>query len=394
MTAGSRDGLRITDVQAIVLQGEAKYANPVGDEEPPGVFQCCLIRVDTDGGVTGWSDVETSPSVVKAVIDAPASGFGMMDGLRTLAVGENPFDVERLWDKLFTGSIYFGRRGAAIQAISGIDIACHDIIGKITRQPVWRILGGSHRAKVQAYASTLFRPSPDAMKRACTAYLSRGFKAIKFGWGVFGEDPKRDESLVRAARQEIGDGVTLLVDPGWRVRRTAFDAIETARMLAQHGVFWMEDFLHPEDYEGYARVSEAVQTLGLGVRIAAGEQEATPWGFRRLIKDGRIQVAQPDISRCGGFTAARKIAWMAQEHSIDLCPHAWLTDLLTAASLHVNATLPRSLFLEFNVSENSMLREIIADPCKLNPDGTIDVPVSPGLGIEVNERAVEKFRVA
>jgi L-alanine-DL-glutamate epimerase-like enolase superfamily enzyme len=393
VTTSSRD-IRITDVQAIVLQGEAKYTNPVGDEEPPGVFQCCLIRVDTDAGVVGWSDVETSPTVAKAVIDAPASGFEMMDGLRPLASGESPFDTERLWDKLYRGSIYFGRRGAAIQAISGIDIACHDIIGKVTRQPVWRLLGGAHRTKVQAYASTLFRPTPDAMKRACAAYLARGFKAIKFGWGVFGQDAKRDEALVRAARLAIGDDTVLLVDPGWKVRRTAFDAIETARMLAQHGVFWMEDFLDPDDYDGYARVAEAVECLGLGVRVAAGEQEATPWGFRQLIARGKVHVAQPDISRCGGFTTARKIAWMAQEHSIDVCPHAWLTDLLTAASLHVNATLPRSLFLEFNVSENSMLREVIANPCKLNADGTIDVPDAPGLGIEINEKAVEKFRVA
>jgi L-rhamnonate dehydratase len=265
---------------------------------------------------------------------------------------------------------------------------------KVTHQPVWRLLGGGYRKKVQAYASTLFRPTPDTMRRACSAYLARGFKAIKFGWGVFGEDPKRDDALVRAARQECGPDVVLLVDPGWRVRRTAFEAIETARMLAQHGVFWMEDFLHPEDYDGYARVADAVERLGLGVRVAAGEQEATPAGFRQLIERGRVHVAQPDISRCGGFTTARKIAWMAQEHSIDVCPHAWLTDLLTAASLHVNASLPRSLFLEFNVSENSMLREIIANPCQLNPDGTIDVPDAPGLGIDINEKAVDKFRVA
>ena len=203
-----------------------------------------------------------------------------------------------------------------------------------------------------------------------------------------------DESLVRAARQELGDGVTLLVDPGWKTPRTAFDALETACMLSQYGVFWMEDFMHPEDYDGYARVAEGVDRLGLGVRIAAGEQEATPWGFRQLIARGKIHVAQPDVSRCGGFTALRKIAWIAQEHSIDLCPHAWLTDLLTAASLHANAMLPRSLFLEFNVSENSMLREIIANPCRLNGDGTITVPDAPGLGIEINEKAVERFRVA
>jgi L-alanine-DL-glutamate epimerase-like enolase superfamily enzyme len=393
MSAGGGE-LRITDVQAMVLQGAVKYADPVGDAEPPGVYQCCLIRVETNAGITGWSDIETQPLVAKAAVDAPASGFEMMDGLRSLAIGENPFDHERLWDKLYRGSIYFGRRGAAIQALSGIDIACWDIVGKITHQPVWRLLGGAYRSKVRAYASTLFRPTPDAMRKACAAYLSRGFGAIKFGWGVFGRDAKLDDALVRAARQECGPDITLLVDPGWKIRRTAFDAIETARMLGQHGVFWMEDFLHPDDYDGYARVADAVVSLGLGVRIAAGEQEATPGGFRQLIERGRIHVAQPDLSRCGGFTAARKIAWMAQEHSIELCPHAWLTDLLTAASLHMNAAIPRSLFLEFNVSENSMLREIIANPLRLNPDGTIDVPEAPGLGIEIDARAVEKFRVA
>ena len=389
--------MRITDVQAYVLQGKTQYENPVGAEEAPGVYQCCLIRVQTDDGLVGWSDVETQPSIAKACIDAPASAegnIGMFEGLRALCLGEDPFETERLWEKLYQGSIYYGRRGAAIQALSGIDIACWDIMGKATQRPVWKLLGGAYRRRVRAYASTLFRATPDDMRKACAGYLKHGFTAIKFGWGVFGRDKKLDEALVRAARQEIGPDVALLVDPGWLVKRSAFDALETARMLAQHGVFWMEDFMHPEDYTGYARVAEGIEHSGLGVRVAAGEQEATADGFRRLIGEGRIHVAQPDISRCGGLTVARKIAWMVREHSIDLCPHAWLTDLLTAASLHVNATLPRSLFLEYNVSSNPMLREVIANPVKLNPDGTIDVPEAPGLGIEVSEQAVKKFRVA
>jgi L-alanine-DL-glutamate epimerase-like enolase superfamily enzyme len=184
--------------------------------------------------------------------------------------------------------------------------------------------------------------------------------------------------------------VELLVDPGWRVSRSAFDAIETAKMLASHGVYWMEDFMHPEDYAGYRKVADA----NTGVRIAAGEQEGTAWGFSRLIREGGVQVAQPDLSRCGGFTHARKIAWIARENSADVCPHAWLTDLLTAASLHFNATLPRSLFLEYNVSTNPMLRDIIVNPIKLNRDGTMDVPNGPGLGIEIDEKAVARYRVA
>jgi L-alanine-DL-glutamate epimerase-like enolase superfamily enzyme len=386
--------MRITNVSAYILQAQRKYENPAAGEESPGVFQCCLIRVDTDEGITGWSDVETQPAVVKACVDAPDSGSGMIEGLRTLCIGEDPFDTERLWEKMYQGSIYFGRRGAAIQAISGIDIACWDIVGKAVKRPLWKLLGGAYRQRVRAYASTLFRPTPDGMKEACAGYLKHGFTAIKFGWGIFGQDKKRDEALVRAARQEIGPDVELLIDPGWKVSRSAFDALETARMLSQHRVFWMEDFMNPEDYTGYAKVAEGIEHAGLGVRVAAGEQEATPAGFRRLMAEGRIHVAQPDISRCGGVTVARKIAWMAREHSIDVCPHAWLTDLLTAASLHVNATLPRALFLEYNVSLNPMLREIIANPVKLNTDGTICVPEGAGLGISVDEKAVERYRVA
>jgi L-alanine-DL-glutamate epimerase-like enolase superfamily enzyme len=386
--------MRITDVQAYILQGQKKYENPAGAAESPGVFQCCLIRVETDDGIVGWSDVETQPSVAKACIDAPDSGAGMFEGLRSLCVGEDPFETEKLWEKMYLGSIYFGRRGAAIQALSGIDIACWDIIGKATRRPLWKLLGGAYRSSVRAYASTLFRPTPDDMRSACAEYIKHGFTAIKFGWGVFGQDKKLDEALVRAARKEIGDDVELLVDPGWKVSRSAFDALETARMLSQYRVFWMEDFMNPEDYTGYAKVSEGIERSGLGVRVAAGEQEATAAGFRRLISEGKVHVAQPDISRCGGITVARKIAWMAREQSIDVCPHAWLTDLLTAASLHVNATLPRALFLEYNVSNSPMLREIIRNPVKLNPGGTISVPEGPGLGIDIDEKAVKKYRVA
>ena len=155
-------------------------------------------------------------------------------------------------------------------------------------------------------------------------------------------------------------------------------------------MFWLEDFLHPEAYDAYA----AVKAAGVKTRLAAGEQEATAWGFHDLIQRGRIDVAQPDLSRCGGFTAARRIAWEAERAGIDVCPHAWLTDLLTSASLHVNAVLPRSLFLEYNVCENPMLREIIANPVAMDPDGTIAVPDGPGLGIEINEAAVRRFRVA
>ncbi len=382
--------MRISKVEAIILQGGSKYQDPTGAEEAHGMFQCLLIRIETDTGLVGWSDVETQPAVAAACVRAGESGSGMFEGLASLLIGRDPFDVEVIWDDLFLGTAYYGRRGAALQAISGIDIALHDIIGKAVKQPLHKLLGGARRGKVRAYASTLFRDSPDTMRKACAAYIEKGFTAIKFGWGCFGRDKKLDEKLVAAARKEIGPDVELLVDPGWKVARSAADAIETAKMLAHYGVFWMEDFMHPEDYAGYRKVVDA----NTGVRVAAGEQEGTAWGFSRLIREGGVQVAQPDLSRCGGLTHARKIAWIARENSVDICPHAWLTDLLTAASLHFNATLPRSLFLEYNVSTNPMQRDIIENPIKLNKDGTMDVPQGHGLGIQIDEKAIARYRVA
>ena len=380
--------MKITDVEAFVLESPYENRPPAGSDEVHGVKHCLLLKVSTDEGLVGWSDVETAPHVGAAVVNAPASGAGVFEGLRSLVVGEDPFEVERLWDKVYRGTIYHGRRGVAMQVLSGFDIACHDLMGKATGRPLHKLLGGARRDRVRAYASTLFRPTPDAMRRASEFYRSRGFTAVKFGWGVFGRDRKQDIALVAAAREALGPDAALLVDPGWMVNRSAQDAVELCRALEPYDVFWIEDFLHPECYDGYAKVKAA----GVKTRLAAGEQEATAWGFRDLIARGGIDVVQPDLTRCGGFTQARKIAWEAEHAGVDVCPHAWLTDLLSAASLHFNAVLPRALFLEYNVCENPMLREIIRNPLQRDADGFIPVPQGPGLGIEVDEQAVRRFQ--
>ena len=379
--------MKITNVEGFILKSHELYRSPVHSEEATGVTYCFLLKVSTDEGIVGWSDVETAPHVAASVITAPESGSDMMEGLKSVVVGEDPFETERLWDKIYRATAYYGIRGVAIQVLSGFDVACYDIMGKAVGLPVYKLLGGGYRSKVRAYASTLFRPSPGDIARACEYYLARGFTAIKFGWGVFGEDRKRDVALVKAAREAIGDDIELMVDAGWKHNRSAADAVELIKRLEEYRIFWLEDFLHPEMLEGYKKVKDA----GLNTRIAAGEQEATAWGFRRLIQDGGIDVAQPDISRCGGFTQLKKIIWEAEVAGIDVCPHAWLTDLLTAASLHANAFLPRSLFLEYNVSDNPMLREIIRNPIALGSDGYMEVPQAPGLGIEIDEKAIKKY---
>ena len=381
--------MKITDVEAFILESPYDNGAPEGSEEAKGMKHCFLLKVTTDEGIIGWSDIETSSHVALAAVGAPDTGSGLFEGLRTLVVGEDPFDVERLWDKVYTGTIYYGRRGVAMQVLSGFDIACHDIMGKAIGKPIYKLLGGAQRDRVRAYASTIFRPTPEAMKDACAYYLERGFTAVKFGYGVFGQDPRLDIQLVAAAREALGPDIDLMVDPGWMVFRSAYDAIELCRALEPYNIYWLEDFIHPECYEGYAKVKAA----GVRTRLAAGEQEATAWGFRELIQKGGIDVVQPDITRCGGFSQVRKIMWEAEYASVDLCPHAWLTDLNTAASLHVNAVLPRSLFLEYNVSDNPMLREVVENPIQMDESGYMAVPSKPGLGININEKAIEKFRV-
>lgn len=381
--------MKITNVEPFILESPFDIRSPDGSEEAKGVKHCFLLKVSTDEGLVGWSDVETAPHVGAAVVNAPDSGAGVFEGLRNLVIGEDPLDVERLWDKIYRGTIYFGRRGVAMQVLSGFDIACHDLMGKATGLPLHKILGGARRDRIRAYASTLFRPTAEAMREACGFYLSRGFTAVKFGWGIFGQNRKQDIKLVEAAREALGPDVELLIDAGWMVNRSAYDAIELCRALEPYHIYWLEDFLHPECYEGYARVKSA----GVNTRLAAGEQEATAWGFRELINRGKIDVIQPDLSRCGGLTQVKKIIWEAEFAGIDICPHAWLTDLLTAASLHVNAVIPRSLFLEYNVSDNPMLREIIRNPIQMDHEGYMPLPQGPGIGIEIDEDAVKRFSI-
>jgi L-rhamnonate dehydratase len=380
--------MKISDVSVMVLESPESYHSTSSGEEAHGIKYLGIVKVDTDAGIVGFADLETQPHVAKAIVDAPSEGsVEGFKGVRSVLVGEDPFDVERLWHKMYMASVYYGRRGAAMQVISGIDIALWDIIGKKVKEPIYRLLGGAYRDRVRPYASTLFRSTPEGMAEASGAYLDKGFTAIKFGWGVFGEDHQRDVELVAAARKALGDRTDLLIDTGWYTHRTAKEAIQMVKSLEPFRPFLIEEPLSPEDYEGYGQLVGAVDTL-----IACGEQEATEWGFHMLIERGKVDVIQPDLSRCGGFTAARKIVHLADLYNRLCIPHAWTSDLLTAASLHLNAFMRRSVFQEFNVTVGPLSRELCLNPIHLE-DGILRVPQGPGLGIEVDESVIAKYRV-
>ena len=377
--------MKISSVEAIILESPKDYGVHGGESAGPRFRS--LLRVSTDAGIDGWAEIETQPHVLKAVIDAPGDGSGMFEGLGRLVVGKDPFETAKLWDELYTGTIYYGRRGVVLQAISGIDIACYDIMGKALGKPVHALLGAARRDRVTAYASTLFRDTPQAMRDAARKYLSEGFKAVKFGWGCFGKDRQRDVALVQAARETLGKDRVLLVDAGWTLPRSVEQTVELCRAIAPSDPFWIEEPCHPDDYAAYRAVAEASP-----IRIAAGEQEGTAWGFDLLIRQGKVDVAQPDLSRCGGFTVARKVIEIATEAGCEVCPHAWQSDLLTAASLHFNAVLPEALFQEYNVCDDPISRTLCKAPLRL-VDGELAVPQGPGLGVEVDLDVVNRYRV-
>ncbi len=368
--------MKIKNVRAIILK------LPEISSAADGTQDDLLIVVETDEGIIGYGEVDTSPLVGKAVIDAYMS-HGTCYGLREVVVGMDPFDHEQIWNDMWSKTYYYGRTGPVMHVMSGIDMALWDIMGKATGKPVHKLLGGSYCDKVRAYASALMPDTPDAVKAVVEKQATDGFTAIKLGWGPLGYDVKYDVELVKTARKAAGDQMEIMIDIGKRYRLR--DAMYAAKAMEQQNIYWLEEPLPAEDLKGYRRLAEYSP-----VRIATGEEESGRRAFARLINETNIDVVQPDISRCGGLTEAKKIATIAADANILCIPHAFKTGVLVAASIHLVAAIPHAPFLEFSVTESGIRKELLTNPF-VQKDGFIDVPTSPGLGIEINPDVINKF---
>lgn len=380
------DDLRIASVEVLILDGGVEYGTPMPDGEIAGPRHTCLVRVTTEEGLLGHADVDSNPWVVKAVVEAPSHIPAFSTGLADAVVGQSARDPEALWERMYTHSWYFGRRGVVLHAISGIDIAVWDLLGRAEGQPVSELLGGARRDRVPGYASTLFRPSAEEMRIAAHAYLDRGFRAIKFGWASWGRDVEHDRGLLAAARDEVGPDVALMVD-GY-IDGDLGAVVEHLRAIEDLAPAWVEEPLpadRPRELAALGRAS--------ALPIASGEQLAGEGEFAELLAEDGVAVVQPDVSRCGGFTAVRRIAALAAERGCRVVPHAWTSPLLTAASLHVDAWLPDAAYVECNASTAPVVRAIAPGAPEL-VDGCLEVPTGPGLGVEVDPAAIERFRVA
>jgi L-rhamnonate dehydratase len=370
--------MKITNVKAIVLK------LPEISSAADGTQDDLIIIVETDEGITGYGEVDTAPYVGKAIVDAYMS-HSTFYGLREVVVGADPFDYEQIWNDMWSKTYYYGRSGPAMHAMSGIDMAIWDIMGKATGKPVHKLLGGSYVDKVCPYASALMPDSPEEVKRMVEKYSAMGYSAIKFGWGPLGYDVHFDLKLIGMARKTAGDQMEIMIDIGKRYKLK--QAMYVAKALEQMNIYWLEEPLPAEDYAGYKRLTESTT-----IRIATGEEESGRLAFSRLINESRVDVIQPDISRCGGLTEAKKIATMATDNNIMLVPHAFKTGILVAASIQLIAALPNVPFLEFSVTESAIRKELLVKPF-VQEDGYIDVPTSPGLGIELNPDVIKKYGV-
>jgi L-rhamnonate dehydratase len=374
--------VKIIDVEAIVLR-QAVVDDGIAD----GSQDDLIVRIHTDEGITGIGEVDSSPELVQALVQAPSS-HAVATSLREALIGEDPLDVERLWQKMYRGLIYFGRRGIAIHAISGLDIALWDIKGKALGKPICELLGTPVRDRVRAYASMLMPESAAEVTHAVTALRDQGFTAVKLGWGTLGKDPAADVARAAAAREAGGDGMEIMIDSGLGFVADAAKAIAVAREYERLGIYWLEEPFEPDEYEAYADLADTVD-----LRIAAGEQDATWWGFRELIERAHVDVVQPDVTRCGGITETLRIAELARSHGIATVPHAWKSGIIKAASLHVNAVLPDGIWQEYCVADTPINTRLTVQRLPIESDGYVAVPTAPGLGVDLDEDVLESLRV-
>lgn len=371
------NAMKIREIRAVGLRG----ATPEGGWDDELQRDDCvhtLIAVLTDEGAMGLGSVFTSEDLVRAALKL----------LKPLYENESALEPERVSEKLHQNTFWLGRGGSVTHTISGIDIALWDLLGKATGQPVGRLLGGRYRDRVRPYASVLM-DQPEPMREHLQRLHAQGFRAFKIGWGPFGRHSSAlDESIVRHARDGIGNESLLMVDSGgsdafWR-NGYAW-ARRTATMLAEYDVAWFEEPLKPDALEDFVHLRRQSP-----VPIAGGEVLTRRQSFRPWIEAGAWDIVQPDVTKVGGISEERRIAWMAQEHGIRFIPHGWNTAVGLAADLQLASAFAHTDLVEY-LTGSAYVDEIAAQPWELDQEGLLRIPDEPGLGLELDPEAVARY---
>lgn len=404
--------MKITEIEVIDLaatksEGFAKfirYSPLVGPMEPYQEYRkdramwtggnhwiVPIVIIRTDEGIEGYGFCGGGTE---------AAGKVMIENhFKNFLIGADPFDTEALWDKMYRASIVFGRKGAAIEAISGIDIALWDIKGKALGVPVYKLLGGKTKDRIQLYASNLhpsdlYDPDYEALAREAKDYKEQGYLGVKqracAGPSEGKKGMARNEMLVKTVREAVGDDISIMIDPymGWA---EVDYAVEMIRRLEKYNLDWVEEPLLPDDFEGYKYLCSKVETP-----IAAGEHEFTRFGYKELIVNRIVDIVQPDIRRMGGLTEAKKVAALAEAFNMPYAPH-----VAYAETIHLAMSCPMVRWAEDTCVPSWEKEEqkggfsdayISGSPKAKN--GFIEIDdTRPGLGIELNMEVIEKLRI-
>lgn len=370
--------MKIRDIRVLPLRG----ATPDGGWDEKFLDQDnnlhTLVEVITDEGVTGLGSVFTSAKLVEGAIEI----------FRHFLIGASAIDPAATSETLHQHTFWQGRGGSVTHAISGIDIALWDILGKVTKQPISRLLGGRHRERIKPYGSLLMA-EPDVLRPRLEAATSRGFQAIKMGWGPFGRvDRAMDELIVRTARETVGPGVELMVDAGGSDAYWPHGykwALETSRMLKDYDITWFEEALRPDDVDGHVLLTEHSP-----VPIAGGEVLTRRQAFRQWIERRAVDYIQPDVTKVGGITEQHRIGQCADDHSILLVPHGWNTAVGLAADLQLTAAAGNARWVEY-ITPAPYVEDLLEEPPRLDAEGYLSIPDGPGLGMRWNDDAVQRF---
>ena len=370
--------MQIEGIDVVGLSGATPRGGWAVELEPDDVVHT-LVTVRTDEGISGVGSVSSHDRLVSAAVEV----------LAPLVIGEHALEPERVSEKLHQHTFWLGRGGTLTHAISGIDTALWDILGQATNQPVGRLLGGRYRDRVRPYASLLM-DEPDPLAERLTELVAAGFTAYKIGWGPFGRrSPRLDEQMVVRAREVVGAEALLMVDAG------ASDgfwphgykwALQTAAMLADHGVEWFEEPLPPDSLDDYADLRRRSP-----VKIAGGEVLTRRQAFLPWLKARALDVVQPDVTKVGGISEQRRIAHAAEDHGIAFVGHGWNTAVGLAADLQIASALPNSELIEYRTG-SPYVDELSGYAFELDADGMLAVPDRPGLGVTLDPDALARYR--
>ncbi len=364
--------MKITDVKVHVLV--KKTAQRIYSSRGSRDYRShAIVEVETDEGISGLGEGIGNPPLVKSVIET---------SLRKSAIGLDPFNVAALYEKLARGTGYWEHKGSVVCAASAIETACWDIMGKALSVPVYKLLGGRLQEKVHAYASDLWWEEDAAsMAKKAVSYVEQGFDIVKAHLARL--SPAEDEARVRAIREAVGPDVGFMIDINCGYDLD--DAMEAVKRWGEYDLFWIEEPLVPMDLDGLESLDAITD-----IPLACGENEFGVHGFKQLLQTGAVAYAMPDIGRAGGILETKKIAGLAEAFGVVVSPHNYASGVLLAATLHLMASTPNTRLLEFDVTEDSVYEDLLAEP--LEWDGVwVHVPEGPGLGVVLRDEVRERY---